>query len=48
MDKKVINKPDAGKQSPNPVVKEGSKVSLPKTVRKIEKPTDGTGPKIKK
>jgi hypothetical protein len=48
MSKKFINKPDTGQRPPRPVVKEGSKISLPKIVRKIENPTNGTGPKTKK
>jgi hypothetical protein len=44
MSKKIVNKPSTPKRS----LKEGAKVVLPKTVQKVQKTTDGTGPKIKK
>ena len=44
MSKKIVSKPSTPKRS----LKEGAKVVLPKIVHKVEKPTDGTGPKIKK
>ncbi|MFH0843716.1 MAG: hypothetical protein V1903_14015 [Bacteroidota bacterium] len=48
MDKKSSQKPATIKKSGLITQKKATVIKLPKTVRKSTKPTDGTGPKIKK
>ena len=48
MSKKQSSKSITTKKPTTHSAKEGAKVVTPKTVRKFQKPTSGTGPKIKK
>ena len=48
MGKKIVIKPSTPTKYAKPTIKKGAKVILQKIVRKAQKPTNETVPKIKK